>query len=382
MERVLILASVASMIDYFNMPNIELLQGMGYLVDVACNFEERSTCSDEKIEELKHTLRKMSVRCYQIDFERSITNITKNIKAFCQVEHLLKKNAYKFIHCHSPIGGAVGRVAGRLQGTKVIYTAHGFHFYKGAPKKNWLIYYPIEKCLSYLTDILITINKEDYALAGKKFGMKKLEYIPSVGVDVNKFSNCKVSKEEKRKELAIPNDKFVLLSVGELSGRKNHQVVIDALGKINDPSIYYVIAGKGKLCNAYLKTAKEKGVENQLLLLGSRIDVNELCAAADVFVHPSVREGLGMAPLEGMAAGLPLISSYVGGIKDYTKNGVTGCCLTNPMDINAMSAAILKMQKDEDFRRRCAEKNKKIADRFSIEKSKEVTERIYRSIIS
>lgn len=168
MKKVLILASVASMIDQFNMPNIELLQNMGYNVDVACNFKEGNTCSDEKIEELKSTLKKMNIQCFQIDFARDVTNMGRNIKSLWQVEQLLETNKYEFLHCHSPIGGVVGRVAGKLKHVKVIYTAHGFHFYKGAPKKNWLIYYPIEKLCSYMTDVLITINKEDYVLAQKK----------------------------------------------------------------------------------------------------------------------------------------------------------------------------------------------------------------------
>lgn len=378
-DKVLMLASVASMIDQFNIPNIKLLIEMGYKVDVACNFVEGSTCSDAKIEELKNKLTEMGVDYYQIDFARSVRHIWQNLKAYHQVLSLMKANRYKFIHCHSPIGGVCGRLAGHKTHTKVIYTAHGFHFYKGAPLFNWL-YYPVEKYFSRYTGVLITINKEDYARASKKFYAKATYYIPGVGVDVVRFHNCETSKSTKRIELGIPQNALLLLSVGELACRKNHQVVINALGKIRDPNIYYAIAGKGPLKDEYMKLAIQNGIAGNVMLLGPRSDVDELCKAADVFVHPSVREGLGIAPLEGMAAGLPLISSYVNGIKDYTKDGVTGCCLSNPLDVDAMAVAILTMRDNAAFREQCALNNIEIVKKFDISQSIRVMAQIYSNV--
>ena len=196
-EKVLILASVASMIDQFNIPNIKLLQNIGYEVHVACNFEKGSSCSFEKIEILKELLKKLNVKCYQINFERNILKIGNNLKAYKEVKNILTENKYKFLHCHSPIGGVIGRIAGYKTQTKVIYTAHGFHFFKGAPLINWLLYYPIEKYLSKYTDILITINQEDYKRA-RTFSAKKVEYIPGVGIDIEKIKNIKVNKKEKK----------------------------------------------------------------------------------------------------------------------------------------------------------------------------------------
>ena len=173
MKKVLMLASVASMIDQFNMQNISLLQEQGYEVHVAANFEQGSTSSKERVEQFKKELKEKNVLYFQIDFSRNVSNIPQNIKAYKQIKKLLVNNKYEFIHCHSPIGGVCGRLAAKVTNTKVIYTAHGFHFYKGAPKFNWMIYYPIEKVLSYITDVLITINKEDYELAKKKDESKK-----------------------------------------------------------------------------------------------------------------------------------------------------------------------------------------------------------------
>lgn len=199
-------------------------------------------------------------------------------------------------------------------------------------------------------------------------------------MDITRFKGCTVTKEEKRVELGIPQDAFVLLSVGELSSRKNHQVVIRAISEIQDNAIYYLIAGTGEDGEKYAELAENGNVAERVLLLGARTDVDELCAAADVFVHPSVREGLGIAPLEGMAAGLPLIASYINGIKDYTEEGITGCCIQNPLDVTEMKNAILKLKNNELFREECGKKNIEIVEKFSLSASKATMAEIYAEI--
>ena len=378
---VLMLASVASMIDQFNIPNIKLLIKMGYQVDVACNFIDGNTCSDEKIAELKNKLKDMSVDCYQIDFARSVKHIWQNVKAYRKVLKLMQTNHYAFVHCHSPIGGVCGRLAGHRTHTKVIYTAHGFHFYKGAPLLNWLIYYPIEKFLSRYTDVLITINKEDYAIAKKKMHAKKTEYIPGVGIDVEKIQSIKVDRHKKREELGLPQDAFVLISVGELNKNKNHEVVIKTLKDLaNKNNIHYIIVGQGVLYKYLLDLTCEYGLKDKVHLLGFRTDVIELFKSSDCFVFPSLREGLGLSALEAMASGLPLIATYVGGIKDYAKDGITGYCLSNSMDIVTMSDVIVKMLYSSDFCKECSHHNIAIAKQFDIHQSLSAMEWIYEKV--
>ena len=380
-KKVLMLASVASMIDQFNMSNIDILLKIGYDVDVACNFGYGSTCSDEKIVELKAKLKEKGIRCFQIDFTRSVMNLFQDGKAYKQVRKLVENNKYDLIHCHSPIGGVIGRIVAHETNTKVIYTAHGFHFYEGGPKKNWFIYYPIEKALSKWTDVLITINKEDYNRAKKKFFAKETRYIPGVGVDVEKFEmglkNKQQNKKIKRAELGVSDNDFVLLSVGELQDRKNQRVVIEALHMLNNPNIYYWAVGKGELFPEYLEMIKKYGLEKNVFLLGFRTDIMELCNAADCFVHPSVREGLGIAPLEAMAGGLPLISSYVNGIKDYTENEVSGCCIIDPLSVTEMKKAIEKMYQDVEFRNRCGINNLETVKKFDIKNTNNIMQNIY-----
>lgn len=333
--KVLMLASVASMIDQFNIPNIKLLIEMGYKVDVACNFIDGNTCSDAKIAELKNKLKDMDVNCHQIDFARSVKHIWQNFKAYRQVLKLMLANRYAFIHCHSPIGGVCGRLAGRKTHTKVIYTAHGFHFYKGAPLLNWIIYYPIENFLSRYTDVLITINKEDYAIAKNKMYAKKTKYIPGVGIDVEKIQNIKVDRNKKRKELGIPQDAIVLLSVGELSKRKNHEIVIKALAKLMDINIVYVICGKGPLKEYLTRLAEQLNVNKKVFFMGFRSDIIEICKASDVFIFPSLQEGLPVSLMEAVTCNLPIICSNIRGNSDLVAN-YHDVYLISPYDIDGI----------------------------------------------
>lgn len=324
MKRMLMLASVASMIDQFNIPNIKLLLEMGYEVHVACNFEKGNTCTDEKITELKKTLDNIKVPYFQIDFSRNVLMLGEDLKAYSQVLKLTRKYKYRFIHCHSPIGGVVGRLVGHKTHTKVVYTAHGFHFFKGAPIHNWLIYYPIEKFLSRWTDVLITINKEDYHRAQKNFFAGKVSYIPGVGVDIEKFRDTKVNRNKKRQELGLKSEDIVLISVGELNKNKNHEIVIRALVNIENPNVQYLIVGQGELKEYLLNLANKLGVKDRVHFLGFREDVNEIYKIADIFIFPSQREGLGLAAIEAMASGLPLIATYIHGIKDYINDEKSG----------------------------------------------------------
>ena len=325
MKKALIIATVPSMIGQFNMNNIQVLQELGYEVHVACNFKDRSVWTNERVQEFINELGKKKVKKHQIVFSRNPLKIKKHYKAFKVIRKLLKKESITLMHCHTPIASAISRLAAKdLNEVKVIYTAHGFHFFKGAPIRNWLIYYPIEKIMSKYTDVLITINKEDYFRGKKNFSAKKVEYIPGVGIDLEKIQKICVDRKKKRDELNIKDDDIVLLSVGELSKRKNHEIVIKALGKIGNPRIKYLICGKGVLEQRLLSLSKENSVEKQVQLLGFRTDVLEICACADIFIFPSLQEGLPVALMEAMACGLPCIASNIRGNVDLIQDRING----------------------------------------------------------
>lgn len=373
-KQVLILASVASMIDQFNMQNIKILKEMGYKVHVACNFTEGNTCSDEQIYALRIKLSELGVKFYQIDFKRNIIDLPQNILAFKQVHRLVNKNKYEFIHCHSPIGGVCGRLVAKKTKTKVIYTAHGFHFFKGAPFINWLIYYPIERMLARYTDVLITINKEDFNRA-KKFMSKNVEYIPGVGIDIGRINNVEVDIKAKRQELGVPEDSLILLSVGELNKNKNHKVVIKALAKLGNKKIHYLICGQGRLKEFLGDISKELGVEKQVHLLGFRNDIPEICKMSDVFVLPSFREGLSVALMEAMACGMPVVCSDIRGNSDLIENG-NGGYLVKPGDIKGFEKVIGMLSVDVELRNKLAKFNREKIKMYSIENINSYTKKI------
>lgn len=303
--KILYITTIGSTMDFF-VSFIKQLIDEGNIVDIATN---------EHISKVPECYRKWGCMVYQIDTSRSPLN-KGNLFAIKQLKKLVLEQKYDIVHCHTPIAAACTRLAcrkARKNGTKVFYTAHGFHFYKGAPLKNWMLYYPVEKICSHFTDVLITINQEDYALAQKKMKAKQVEYVSGVGIELAKFGQAVVDKSAKRKELGIPEEAMLLLSVGELNENKNHETVIRA---IKDMDVYYIIAGKGSL-QEYLKNIiDELGMSKRVKLLGYRSDVAELYQAANVYVLPSVREGLNVSIMEAMASSLPCVVSKIRGNTD------------------------------------------------------------------
>lgn len=328
-RRALQLASVASMIDLFNTDNIRVLRSLGYSVDVAANFEEGSITSQERVNEYREELRAQNIGTYQIPIPRSIKKVGNIVKSYKMVKHLVEEKKYQIVHCHSPIGGVICRLACRRArnkyGTKVIYTAHGFHFFKGASKAAWFIYYPIERWCSKYTDILITINQEDFHNA-KKMKAKKVEYVPGIGIPVEEIRNIKVDRDRRRAEFGYKDSDFVFMSTGQISMRKNHEVVIRALSLLKDKEnrMKYLIVGFGEEKDRLTRLVREFGLERAVIFAGYRSDVKELLHCVDAFVFPSIQEGLPVALMEAMAAGLPIVASRIRGNVDLIEDGVNG----------------------------------------------------------
>lgn len=371
MKTALILASVASMIDQFNMQNIKLLLSKGYSVDVVANFENPGSITKERADSLKDKLFAMGVRVFHIPIPRSIFHINRIYQSYKQVNKLCKTEQYDLLHCHSPIGGVVARLAVapyRKQGTKVIYTAHGFHFYKGAPLLNWMLFYPIEKFCSYLTDVLITINKEDYHTGCNRLSAKETVYIPGIGIDTSLYcTTSEIEKNEIRKQQGIPSDSIVLLSVGELNKNKNHEIILRALACPTLNDIHYYIIGKGALHNYLQKLATKLGIQSRVHLIGFRNDVQRFYQAADAFAFPSYREGLSVSLMEAMACGLPCITSKIRGNVDLVDEGKGGY-LCRPDDFNTFRSALHEIVTNKDKLQSFRQYNQcKIASIFAIE---------------
>ena len=308
-KKVLFTATVVKThINVFHLPYLKWFKEQGYEVHVAAK--------NDFVNEL--CIIPNCDKFYDINFARFPFSKV-NIRAYKQLKKIITENDYDIIHCHTPVAGVLTRLAARnSKNTTVIYTAHGFHFFKGAPLLNWLIYYPVERFCARFTDKLITINKEDYERA-KKFSLRNdgnVYYVPGVGIDIEKIRNTKVDVQQKKKELGIPENIPVLLSVGELNKNKNHIVVLNALSKLQEKRFVYLICGRGILKEYLEEKIKELRLNNNVKLLGYRNDITEILKIANLFIFPSKREGLPVSLIEAMAAGLPAIASNVRGNRD------------------------------------------------------------------
>lgn len=375
MKKALVCAHVASMIQQFNMENIRLLQQMGYTVDVACNMEQPGSITVEKAKEMEQQLAAMGVRVFHIPAPKKVLAAGKILRSFTILRNLIRENGYALVHCHSPIGGAICRAANRFSGnaqkTKMIYTAHGFHFYQGAPKINWLIYYPIEKLCARWTDVLITINWEDYRLAQKKMRAGKVVYVPGVGIDTEKMAEVRVDRDEKMQQLGIENSSVVILSVGELNGNKNHGVIIEALAQLPLKNAHFIIAGRGPDRERLLEKARRCGIEERVHLLGYRTDVPELMAVADVYAFPSYREGLPVSMMEAMTMGKTVVCSEIRGNVDLMEDGKGGF-LVDPDDVNGFAEKLQILLENKPLRDAMGAHNRSVMksfDRKAVEKS-------------
>lgn len=318
MKRALIYTSVASMIDQFNRDNIQILLDGGYEVHVAANFENGNSIDQKQVNQLKVDLDNMGVEWHHIPIPRNITSIKGIIEAYRKSDDIFSKNHFDLIHFHSPIGAAIGRLAAlktKKKGTRIIYTAHGFHFFKGSSVFSWLLFFPLEYILSYVTDTLITINSEDTKRA-LKMHAREVEYIPGVGIDVDELNKAKpLSANTFRDSIGINQNEIILLSIGELNPNKNHKEVIKVLKKLKKP-IYYIICGQGEELNNLSVLAEQEGVRDYVHFLGYRTDIPSILSVSDIFCLPSKREGLSVGLMEAMSASLPCVVSKIRGNTD------------------------------------------------------------------
>ncbi|MBR4707311.1 MAG: glycosyltransferase family 4 protein [Pseudobutyrivibrio sp.] len=402
MKKALMHAHTAYMVTQFNIDNIKILQSLGYTVDVACCWQDDdSALSPEAMIERRKLLEDLGCRVIETASLRKLFNVKELFTAYKQLKGEVEANRYEIVHTQSPIGGVVCRMACRKArkrfGTKVIYAAHGFHFFAGAPLKNWIVYYNVEKFCSRFTDLLITINKEDYASA-QKFHAKNVAYIPGAGVDTHKFVASDGGREKVRTELGIDKDTIVLLSVGELIPRKNHIEVLTALKTMKDKGLLdipgsdervqpkyklkYLIAGRGKIASELEQQIKELGLTDQVQMLGFRRDVADVFAASDIYVFPSHQEGLPVALMEAMSVGLPVVCSRIRGNTDLIVDGEGGF-LFDSHDVTTLVDALTRMlAQSPDQRRDMGNRNIETMKNFDKETVNVVMQELYKHLVS
>lgn len=368
-KKVLFVATVVKThIMQFHIPYLQMFQEHGWETAVASrnDYENPQDC---QIPYCDHY--------YPVDFERNPMK-PGNIAALRELKRIINEGDYDIIHCHTPMGGVLARIAGRAarkKGCKIIYTAHGFHFFDGAPLLNWLMYYPVEKHLARDTDVLITMNGEDYQRALAKMPAKEVTYVHGVGVDTKRFATTSVTPEELRASIGVAEEEMMILTVGELIKRKNHEMVLRALAPLKDKKWKYVIVGRGVLLEHLQQVAAECGITDKVIFLGYRRDIPEMLHACDLFVFTSLQEGLPVAIMEAMAAGAPILCTKNRGTADLIEDGVSGAFTEmNPEDLRSKIEELLQ---HPEVRASYAKESLERIGTFDIEVVKKEMERIY-----
>lgn len=363
MARILISSTDVMMIQFI-VPHIQYLSTKGHFIDVACSRAAGYTKEGYQ-DSIKKSLPDNS-KYYDITLERNPFSSSITI-GYKQIKSIIERNNYDLIWTNEPMMSITTRLAARNaknNKAKLLYLVHGYHFFKGAPFINWLAY-PIEWYMSRYCDAMCMINWVDYNFTKKHFPKVPVYHIDGIGLNVEKFYNVQIDRDEKRKSLGLKESDIAVLSVGELQIRKNHIAIVRAIASLNNPNIKYIICGCGALEGFLKDSAKKLGIENQLILLGHRYDIPEILKAVDIFAHPSQREGLGIASIEAMASGLPIVTSNVQGIPDYSKNGITGFCI-EPNDVDGYAKAINALIHDTTLREKMGKNNIDASRKFDI----------------
>ena len=367
MKKVLFVATVTNHILAFHIPYLKMFKDEGFEVHVASNGNKEIPYCD------KH---------FNIKFSRSPFS-RDNVVAYKEIKKIMDEEKYDIIQCNTPVGGVLARLAAKnakKQKARVIYIAHGFHFFKGAPIKNWLIYYPIEKYLSKYTDDLITINEEDYEISKKKFKAKNTYRIHGIGVDNERFNKL-LSFDEKlslRNDLKLDKDDFTIFFAGELNKNKNQIMLIEAMKDLVKENHHYklILAGEGNKREFYEAKIKEYELSKNVFLLGYRNDVPNLLKAADLYVSVSKREGLPLNLVEAKISGLPVIATYNRGHKEIIEDSKDGF-LINIGDIETLKNKIRTLYNDEDLRNKFIENSKNNIEKFYLSSVEKELRKIY-----
>ncbi|MFC4320724.1 glycosyltransferase family 4 protein [Litchfieldia salsa] len=341
MKKILFCATVDYHFKAFHLPYLKWFKEQGWEVHVAAAGEIELPYVDQK---------------FNISIQRSPHN-RKNVGAYKELKQIIENNQYQLIHCHTPMGGVLARLAARTarkKGTKVIYTAHGFHFCKGAPLLNWLIYYPIEKMLAKNTDCLITINQEDYELANKRLKADRIEHVHGVGVDIERFKPISIiQKNNLRISYGFKLGDFLLFYAAEFNKNKNQQLLIKALAQIKDevPNAKLLLCGEGDLLEQCRELAGTLELKDRVHFLGFRTDLDQLIPMCDVAVASSLREGLPVNIMESMACGLPVVAVGNRGHSELINHRETGY-LVLPEQVEKFGEYILDIYMKKDLRKK------------------------------
>lgn len=371
-NKVLFTASIAKHFIRFHQPYMEWFKQQGYQVDSACSGEEEIPFCDRK---------------WEVPFIRTPYSVG-HVKTYRALKGIIDREKYDIIHCHTPMASILTRLASkdaRKNGSKVLYTAHGFHFYKGSSLFNWLTYFPVEVVMSRYTDGLVTINREDFELIQEK-GHKKTDYylIPGIGVEPQKFHPVREDrKREIRKKNGWSDSDFILTYAAEFINRKNHAFIIECAGELvrEVPNVKILFAGRGELKEKLEKEVKKLKLLDSIHFLGFRTDIDEVFKMSDVGISASKQEGLPINLVEVMMCGLPVIATVERGHKELVDHGESGY-LFGQNDKKEFVNSVKKIWSDEVLRNKMAERALEKSKEFDIKNAKDAMTDIYSNYMS
>jgi len=372
LKKILYTATTHIHILNFHLPYLEWFKSKGYEVHVACNGNPDIPFAD---------------KVFTIPFARMPFD-KENKQAYTELKKIIDTNNYALIHCHTPMGGIVTRLAARdarKKGTKVIYTAHGFHFYKGSSLKNWLIYFPVEWWFSSITDAIITINEEDYnVIKSKKFLSKGKYKTDGIGINPDRLTMEKYTdKDAIRRELGYTKNDFVILYIAEFIPRKNHRFIFEAIPEIINrmPDAKFLFAGgRAELGDKMEQYASDHNFSEHVKLLGYQTEIGKFIAIADAGISASHAEGLPIGIAEIMSTKLPVVISDIRGHNELVNNGDNGF-LFGKSNTQQFITSLQKLYNDRALRKNMGEKGAKYMKKFVVENPLQQTIQIYKSLL-
>lgn len=370
--KILFVTTISDTLNAFLIPHVRMLKEQGHKVDLACNI----------ISNISRSFIEMGCGVYQVPFSREPIS-RDNIRAYKEMKAIVTKGNYYLIHTHTPVASFIARLACKeAKDTKVIYTAHGFHFYKGAPIKNWVIYYLIEKYMSKYTHSIITINNEDFQIAKERFHCKNVYLVNGVGIDITKFNPVIPShRKSLRKIYNIRKGDFVIINVGELNYNKNQELLIRVISvlKKDIPAIRLLLVGEGELIDYNKELTQYLKLEDEVKFIGFRKDINSLLKISDLYVSTSKREGLPVSVMEAMATGLPLVVTNCRGNRDLVANGKNGIVVQGDT-VGEIVSSIKEIYKDKELRNNFFDYSMYIINNYSIDNILIDMQRVYSKV--
>lgn len=364
-KKVLFTANTLRHIYLCHRPYLKYFKKNGYEVHTATN-------DDVKLDNVD--------KAYKLSIKRTPYSLS-NIRAIFQLRKILTSENYSIIHTHTPMGAVVTRMAARKSKTKVIYTAHGFHFFKGCPLINYILYFPIEKWLSRYTDMLITINKEDYNFALKHF-KTKIKYVPGVGFDLEKFKTILSFKQqvELRNKLGFSKNDYVITYVAEISNRKRHKYLLKVISKMKITNEKFLFVGDDSEAKKIRRYIRKHHLENIVKIVGFNDNVSHYLDISDLVISVSKQEGLPLNIMEAMYKGKPIVVTDCRGNRDLILNNVNGL-LVGKNDSDALINAILHLKNDSSLASKLGKKSQKDSIKYSISNIMPKMEKIYREVM-